>query len=264
MLSASGVPVYATQGTGGGISVLEHYTVSRAMLTNSEKDSILFALQTLQATRYPEIEGVLEKLGSLFRQPPTDWIAVDFTPWGANPNAYAKFSDIKMAILKSWVIDIDYINARNEKSRREVEPLRLIFKSQAWYLWGYCLTKQGYRTFRISRIKRVSLTDRAFERNRTRPQKTAEPPKDNEKPFIHLILSFTQDALYRLYDDYDDTWIRRLEDGTYRLELDLPEDEWVYSYIMSFGPMVKVISPAHIRGVVRERYQRAVALYEEV
>lgn len=52
VLSASGVPVYATQGTNGGISILEDYTVNRTALSNSEKDSILFALQTLQSTKY--------------------------------------------------------------------------------------------------------------------------------------------------------------------------------------------------------------------
>jgi len=64
VLSASGVPVYATQGTNGGISILEDYTVNRTALSNSERDSILFALQTLKSTKYPEIDLVLEKLGS--------------------------------------------------------------------------------------------------------------------------------------------------------------------------------------------------------
>lgn len=80
VLSASGVPVYATQGINGGISILEDYTINRTALSNSEKDNILFALQTLQSTKYPEIDAVLEKLGSIFKYTATDWISIDFSP----------------------------------------------------------------------------------------------------------------------------------------------------------------------------------------
>lgn len=106
---------------------------------------------------------VLEKLGSIFKNTATDWISIDFSPWGADPNSYNKFTDIKTAIMQSRVIEIDYINTYTLKSRRKIEPMLLIFNSQAWYLWGFCLEKQDYRTFRISRIKRMEIRDETFE-----------------------------------------------------------------------------------------------------
>lgn len=36
-LSQAGVPVYATQGKGGGISLMDHYTLDRATLTDEEQ-----------------------------------------------------------------------------------------------------------------------------------------------------------------------------------------------------------------------------------
>lgn len=262
VLSASGVPVYATQGTNGGISILEDYTVSRTALSNSEKDSILFALQTLQSTRCPEIDVVLEKLGSIFTKTATDWISIDFSPWGANPNAYNKFTDIKTAIIQSKVIKLDYINAYNEKSRRSIEPLRLIFKSQAWYLWGWCLEKQDYRTFRISRIKKVEITEQTFVRSRIHIVEKTSQNHEKEKPTTHIVLQFTEEALYRLCDDYDEHQIKNNGDGTYTLEMDFPEDEWVYGYILSFGTYVKVIEPVHIQNIIKERSKIINSFYE--
>lgn len=262
VLSASGVPVYATQGTNGGISILEDYTVNRTALSNSEKDSILFALQTLQSTKYPEVDVVLEKLGSIFNNTATDWISIDFSPWGVNPNAYNKFTDIKTAILQSRVIEIDYINTYNLKSRRKIEPMRLIFKSQAWYLWGFCLEKQDYRTFRISRIKRVEITDETFDRSKAHVIEKSSAETEKEKPYTHIILQFTEEALYRLYDDFDDKWIRDNGDGTYTLEISLPEDEWAYGYILSFGCFVKVIEPDHIREIIKDRSERITKFYK--
>lgn len=38
---------------------------------------------------------------------------------------------------------------------REVCPIRLWFKSSAWYLLAYCMQKRALRTFKLTRIKRL-------------------------------------------------------------------------------------------------------------
>ncbi|MEG0693578.1 MAG: YafY family protein [Oscillospiraceae bacterium] len=262
VLSASGVPVYATQGANGGISILEDYTVSRTALSDSERDSILFALQTLQSTKYPEVDIILKKLGGIFKQNNSDWISIDFSPWGANPNAYHKFTDIKTAIIGSKVIEIEYVNSWNEKSTRKIEPLRLIFKSQAWYLWGYCLQKQDYRTFRISRIKKVTVTDENFDRREVHIVEEKPQAESQNRKNVHLVLEFTEEALYRLCDDYDDDMMIKQENGNYRVTIDFPEDEWVYGYILSFGSFAKVVAPEHIKNIVRDRAKKIVEFYK--
>ncbi len=262
VLSASGVPVYSTQGTNGGISIIEDYTVNRAALSNSERESVLLALQSLKATKYPEIDTALEKLGGIFKQPASDWISVDFSPWGSNPNAYGKFTDIKYALLQSRVIELDYINGWNEKSRRRIQPLRLLFKSQSWYLWGFCLLKQDYRTFRISRIKQVVLTDETFDRDRVKKQVTPVARQQPQPRYLDLILEFTMQALHRLYDDYDEDMIVQLESGRYRIEVSFPEDDWVYGYILSFGSAVEVIKPDYMREIIKEKAREIAKHYE--
>lgn len=262
VLSVSGVPVYATQGANGGIAILEEYTVNRTALSNNEKESILFALQTLQSTKYPEIDIVLEKLGSIFKNTVTDWISIDFSPWGANPNANNKFTDIKTAIMQSRVIEIDYINSYNQRSHRIIEPMRLIFKSQAWYLWGFCHKKQDYRTFRISRIKKVEIGEEIFDRNKVHVVKGHSVETDKEKPYTHVVLQFVEEVLYRLYDDFDDKLMHDNGDGTYTLEIDFPEDEWLYGYILSFGCFAKVIEPEHIRKIIKERSEKIIGFYK--
>ena len=62
-LSAAGVPVFTNKGSGGGISLMENYVLNRSFMTEHERDSLLLALKTLQATRYPQIEAILEKIG---------------------------------------------------------------------------------------------------------------------------------------------------------------------------------------------------------
>lgn len=263
VLSAAGVPVYSTQGINGGISIMDDFTLNRSAISKSESENIIFALQTLQATKFPELDAILEKLGALFKSSASDWVSIDFSPWGSNPNEYNKFDLIKYSILKSKVISVDYINAQNIKSKREIAPLRLIFKSQAWYLFGFCYKRLDYRTFRISRIKNVAVTENDYERSQLISLTNNKNEKDvPELNCTHLVLEFKEEALYRLYDDYDDGIIIRNPDGTYTLEFDFPEDDWVYGYILSFGDYVKVISPPHIQKIIKEKCGRIINHYD--
>ncbi|MBN1693298.1 MAG: HTH domain-containing protein, partial [Dehalococcoidales bacterium] len=86
-LSSAGVPVFTNKGSGGGISLLDNYAINKAMLTEHERDSLLLALKTLQSTRYPEIDAILEKIGAVFRKAAAaDWVQIEFSPWGSGPN----------------------------------------------------------------------------------------------------------------------------------------------------------------------------------
>lgn len=51
-LSMSGVPVYMMKGKGGGISLIEEYSIDKAILSKKDKESLIVALKTLQATKY--------------------------------------------------------------------------------------------------------------------------------------------------------------------------------------------------------------------
>lgn len=260
-LSASGVPVYTSQGAGGGISLMEEYSLSRAMLSDEERRGILMALQLLRATRCPDLSGVLEKLGGLFRGG-ADWISVDFSPWGADPNAVNRFSDVRDAILARRVIEVEYINASNRRSTRQIEPLRLEFKQSAWYLWGWCQLRQELRSFRLSRIKRVTLTPEVFQREPEEAlRRQVEEP--SPVPTTHFVLRFDAEALYRLYDAYDDGQITANGDGTYTVALDVNEDDWIYGYVLGFGEHVELLEPERARRELQRRARAIAGRYEK-
>ena len=48
ILSTAGIPVYTNEGNGGGISILDNYSINKTVLTDGERDSLLLALKTLQ------------------------------------------------------------------------------------------------------------------------------------------------------------------------------------------------------------------------
>ena len=128
VLSSVGVPVYMNKGNGGGIHLLENYTLNRTLISERESENLLLAFNTLRATQYPELDIALEKMGAIFKNAANhDWVEVDFSPWGSLPNEKNKFNDIKRAMLGRNVIRFDYVNGEGHRSIRLAEPEKPIF-----------------------------------------------------------------------------------------------------------------------------------------
>ena len=261
-LSSSGVPVYMSKGNGGGISLLEDYTLNKTFLSDSESEGLLLALKTMSVTRYPEIEAILGKIGALFKHNQIgDWLDINFAGWSSHPNEQNKLDKIRDAIINKTVISFDYINADGNKSNRLAEPEKLIFSTHTWYLTAYCLKRNAHRVFRLSRIKNVSLTDMHFIKKEMTPEEY-ESLQGYSTPFTELKLRFSDKVLNRLYDDFDERLIKQSADDSLDVTVAMPEDEWVYGYILSFGHYVEVLEPEHIREIVQYRMKEALRKYE--
>ncbi len=262
MLSSSGVPVYMNKGNGGGIHILENYTLNRAIFSERESKNLLMAVKSLQATQYPELDIALEKMGVIFKNASNhDWVEVDFSPWASSPNEKNKFNDIKRAMLERNVIQFEYVNAEGHRSSRLAEPEKLIFKNNAWYLVAFCRLHQEHRTFRISRLKELDILAEHFEK-KVLPKPRVEKWNTAPQSLTLLKLCFKAQVINRVYDYFDDSFLIPNDDGSLTLVAEFPEDEWLYSYILSFGSSVEVIEPEYMRKIIAERLRQALQLYE--
>lgn len=242
ILSQAGVPIYAAQGKGGGIALMEHYTLDRAVLTDEEQVRLLTALRSL-----PDSLGgaeVATKLSALFRPSQSDWLKVELTPW-KNQGDERDFAFYKDAILRGHILEFTYISACSVQRRCRALPARLVFKGRAWYMQGWQPEKESYRTFRLSRVLDVQNTGETM----TLPA----PPPDIEDGFdegnVGLIdLRFSPAMAHRVYDEFDPKDIEREEDGALRVRVPYPIDGWLYGYLLSFGVGVEVLEPCWLKG----------------
>ena len=79
-LALAGIPIFSTKGAGGGISLLEGYTVDKSLFSRKEQQRVLEGLQILQATKYPDAEMALNKMSAVFRNVlEPEWLEVDFS-----------------------------------------------------------------------------------------------------------------------------------------------------------------------------------------
>lgn len=71
---------------------------------------------------------------------------------------------IQHAIVQKTILSIEYANANDEVSTREVEPIGLTFYSLNWHLIAWCHLRNEYRDFRTSRIRRLSASLQPFRK----------------------------------------------------------------------------------------------------
>ncbi len=242
-LSAAGVPIYTTQGSGGGVALLPGYVLDRAAFTDEEQRQLLLALQSL-----PGQEGAqaLTKLSALFRREQEDWLQVNLSRWGAEDADGEKFQLLKRAVLGRQVLAFDYASSYGSTRPRRVLPARLVFKGQGWYLQAFDLEREDYRTFRLSRILSPGLTGETFRRRLDPPDIGFSgdiPPLFR----VEVRLRFAPYMAYRVYDEFDQGCVTRQEDGSLLVEAVFPEDQWLYGYLLSFGAGVEVLSPDTLR-----------------
>lgn len=127
-ISGAGIPIYATQGKGGGIEIAEDFVLSKSFLSENEKQQIMSALQGLDSTTKQYDNELLIKLSALFKIKSSNWIEVDFTNWQNNKLHEKAFSDIKNAILSKHVISFSYFSSNEEETLRYVKPIRLLLR----------------------------------------------------------------------------------------------------------------------------------------
>jgi len=60
---------------------------------------------------------------------------------------------------------IYYFTKNKDLSKRYIEPLKVICYGTKWYLAAYCYLREEIRLFSISRIDRMEVTDKPFEKH---------------------------------------------------------------------------------------------------
>lgn len=256
-LCEAGIPIYSKQGKNGGISIVESYILDKTLLSNKEQKEILIGLQSLGATKYPEIESVVSKISTVFNKQDEKWIDIDFSNWGSSEEEKGIFNILKNSILDRKLIEFFYYNSKGEVEKRIVEPMQLIFKGRNWYLYGFCRNKSDYRIFKIYRMREIELLSESFEGK----DKNYKLEDNSNYSLTCISLKISKKIAYRVYDEFGPNQIEKEDEENFYVNIQMPLDEWVYGYLLSFGENVEVISPKFVRDELYKKLQNSIKNY---
>ncbi|MBP5553235.1 MAG: YafY family transcriptional regulator [Lachnospiraceae bacterium] len=245
-LSNAGIPIRTTQGSGGGICIMNGYRMDRTILTSKDMQMILAGLRSLDSVSGSRYYGrLMEKiqLGSSGIVSGRDSILIDLSSWYRDTLA-PKIEIIQDAIELSRKLRFYYYSPKGE-TEREIEPYYLIFKWSSWYVYGFCRLRKDFRIFKLNRMDKITLED-LFEKKTEVPY----PDMDGEKIYPttgKVKVIFDSSLKWRLIEDYGVNSYTELPDGKLLFEHDYPDDEWLISWLLSFADQVTVIEPERIR-----------------
>jgi predicted DNA-binding transcriptional regulator YafY len=187
---------------------------------------------------------------------------------GSRKNSIENFSEIGAALLKRNRLQLDYYSkGKDENTKREISPQRLIYYRENWYLDAYCHLREGLRSFALDGILTAVLTN-------TKAQEVSE--KECQEHFAQSYGIFsgkaTQRAKLRFTPEHarwvsGENWHGQQvgsfdKEGYFNLEFDYNQDPELVMDILKHGSGVEVIGPANLKVRVKAELKKALDKYQ--
>ena len=163
-LCEAGIPIQTTQGSGGGVRIMEGYSMDKTLLTSKDMQVIMAGLCSLDSISGSNYYGLLMekiKTGASDFICGRDYILIDLSSW-SKETISPKISLNQDAIEGRRHLSFQYFSPSGD-SIRIIEPYYLLFKWSSWYVWGWCINRQDYRLFKLSRMEQIQVKETSFE-----------------------------------------------------------------------------------------------------
>lgn len=243
----AGIPIVSMQGYGGGLSIAEGYKIDKTILTQKELSAIFMGLKSIDSiSKYTYTQSLMEKLTYEKSAILSDQnrIIIDLASF-YQVSLTEKIDLIKQAINNKELISFRYYSEKGE-SERTIEPYFIVFRWFAWYVYGYCLTRQDYRLFKLNRLSKLQNLKTTYE-ERFVSEKELDFDHYIWRDNIKLIAIFDMSLKYRLIDEYGPECITfDNESGKLLFENTFTNHNYLLQWILSYGDAVKVIEPPEL------------------
>lgn len=270
-LDESGVPVIGEAGT--GYTIMEGYRLPPVMFSREEASALLlgsklaerFADEAAQkhfsAALY-KIKAVLRGSDKDYVEDLTEHIAVLTRPSPVTEISHQYLSLLQQATVQRKVIDLQYHSStKEETTRRQVEPIGLLYYSTAWHLIAWCRLRKGYRDFRLSRMLKVLLLEEFFDA-------TVHPSVQEYIRQItaghtveEVIIRFDKKVVKYLREEkYLNGFVSEEDLGdTMRMKFMTSSVHYFGHWLLTYTDCAIVESPSALQGLMKELSERLMA-----
>jgi predicted DNA-binding transcriptional regulator YafY len=169
------------------------------------------------------------------------------------------------AVRDRRVIEMRYFSAASNRAKSyHVHPYRLTLAQGGLYLIGWVPAYDGFRTFAVERIERLSVGDETFRRTRDLPADIFGgsmgvfwgPPERVVVEFDAAIAAHVRGRVW-----HESQEIVELEGGRLHVTLRVTNDWALRSWILGFGASARVIEPQALAESLGDELRRAAARY---
>jgi len=249
-LSRAGIPIRASQGAGGGISIMENYRLDRALLTDRDMRAILSGLRSLNSVSASrEYARLMEKIspGASGTPPGSQHILIDLASWYKEDLA-GKIETLLDAIDRRRTAAFHYTSPAGEGDRM-IEPYHLVFQWSSWYVWGFCLSRQDFRLFKLNRMTALTVGE-GFS-----PREAPLPDLSGDRVFpanFQLKMRVAGRYKWRLLEAYGPASFTVAETGDCLFSAAFTDRDQALSWALSFQGEAELLSPEDLRAEMQK------------
>jgi len=167
---------------------------------------------------------------------------------------------VRRAVDGAQRLEIDYAGGnRDERSTRQIDPLRLFSANGRQYLEAWCLREQDVRVFRLDRMLGASLTGEAAETREAEPRDLAAGLFDSE------------DAPYGIFDldprahwmiEYYHASDVETRGETVRAKIVGADWDWLVRFGLRYAGIARVVEPVGLAEGVAAAARVALSAYD--
>jgi proteasome accessory factor C len=246
---------------GDRVSLLDPQTLDRPLrLTADEATALLVAARALADVpglqERDSLDRAIAKLAEAAPAPAAVDVALE-------PEAEA-LTTLRAALDGRRRVHLRYmVEARDEVTERDVDPMRLLLRDGRWYVEGWCRRAEAVRLFRLDRVVEVTLLDLPAE-----PPPQAAPRDLEDGLFrpgpddLRIVLDLAPQARW-VADHYPAEDTEELADGSLRMTLRTPDPGWLVRLLLQVGPAARVVEPAAVSERVKATAREALVTYSD-
>ena len=273
-LGEAGIPLMAEAGV--GYSLVKGYHLPPVMFTAEEAGALFIGgklvEQLTDASLRRQMESALLKIRSVLpreRQDHLDRLERSTAVLGKHSVAVARMASealipIQQALAERRVLMLDYLGgARRELTRRQVEPLGLIYYADNWHLIAYCRLRRDLRDFRSDRIRSLRLLNEKFSGHADFSLPKYLETSTREDGLETVVIRFKREVMEYVRRDWNIRVEQEQEEahGEVAVTLRIHALESFASWVLSFGCKAEVVLPERLKAVVAGEAARVVAKY---
>lgn len=260
-LSYANIPIYAEYGSEGGYALMEEYKFDKRLLNHKDIENILVALGGFESLIInQEIQATIQKIKGMTSSDISPILDLNFYNWQGRSQINEEIIFIRQAIENNWLLKFEYVDQIGNKTDRVVEPYKLHFREMHWYLFGYSLERQAYRTFKLTRIVNIQK-DGSFV-PRTDPELKQVKQRDEQKNLVNVQLSIDVSIRDQFIERYGRNAVIKETARRYLATIELPENQYAFQFLAGFGNKVKILEPKEFIVKYVKFLEGAVELYK--
>ena len=245
----------------GVVRLVEARGMTRPLrLGAREAVALIAALRAMASSLGPALDeeraavlaSALEKVGSAAGDAAAA-VDVDLHA-AANPEVAAAVGE---ALTRRRRLRIRYVDARDEASDRDVDPVRLVSQDERTYLLAWCWSADADRLFRLDRIVAAQVLE--------------APASDHDVPAgADVFAPGAEGSLVTLHLASPGRWVaetapaeavRNLPDGSFEVDLRVVQPAWLRHLVLQAAHDVLDVRPAAVAAEVAHAAAAALAAY---